>query len=262
MMSESSSQPPTASSEELIQQLLNYKQQAEAAEAKLLEADATNRDLRKALTISIAAQIVLTETAKIDDLSKLYNKAAWKAEAETWIERAKREDFNFGILFIDLTQFKAVNDTLGHDKGDTVITDVSEVLRSILRTTDDRSQDVLAHERHFTPPATGEAGRMGGDEFAVLVPLNPRNTSDKYIDMLTPDERLAVVASRVHKGVSSYIQKDKDLSSIGMDIAIGGAVYGPDMQLSQLLEQADKNMYDHKRKQHEALRQQGTFKQR
>lgn len=66
------------------------------------------------------------------------------------ISRARRDDTEMAVLFVDLDGFKAVNDTLGHDAGDAVLKDVGERLRACVRESD-------------------TAARMGGDEFVIVL---------------------------------------------------------------------------------------------
>ncbi len=92
----------------------------------------------------------LRETAVTDALTGMRNRAAFIEHLEQTVLRARREERRFGLLFIDLDDFKQVNDTLGHAIGDELL---REVARRIAATV--RESDVAA--------------RLGGDEFVVLV---------------------------------------------------------------------------------------------
>lgn len=84
-----------------------------------------------------------------DALTKLPNRAALEARLTKAISKAKREAGTLAVLFIDLDNFKNINDTLGHDKGDEVLIQVSKRINQVIR-----QEDTLS--------------RLGGDEFILL----------------------------------------------------------------------------------------------
>lgn len=92
----------------------------------------------------------LTHQALHDPLTKLANRALFRDRVEHALDRAVRKRAPLAVMFLDLDNFKSVNDSLGHAAGDELLVSVTERLQSCLRTTD-------------TP------ARLGGDEFAVLV---------------------------------------------------------------------------------------------
>ncbi len=89
--------------------------------------------------------------ARVDSLTGLSNSRAFHEAAALEIERQKRHSDPLTIAYIDLDNFKLVNDRFGHQAGNSVLSKVAESLRMETRDT-----DVLA--------------RLGGDEFAVLLP--------------------------------------------------------------------------------------------
>ena len=93
----------------------------------------------------------LAELASVDGLTGLYNRRHLLALAENEWNRFVRYARPLGILLFDIDHFKSVNDTYGHDVGDLVIKAVADVLQS-----NKRGSDV--------------AGRVGGEEFALLLP--------------------------------------------------------------------------------------------
>lgn len=99
-------------------------------------------------------KLQLVELADRDPLTGLMNRRRFQAELARWIPHAVRYRRALSLLFIDVDQFKYVNDTLGHAAGDRFL---AEIAASIAR--DMRDTDVL--------------GRIGGDEFAVLLPETP-----------------------------------------------------------------------------------------
>ena len=93
----------------------------------------------------------LLHVADHDPLTDLLSRRGFHAELWRHLAEAKRYGVRGSLLFLDLDQFKGVNDTLGHAAGDQVLNSVSSLLRARLRDT-----DLLA--------------RLGGDEFAILLP--------------------------------------------------------------------------------------------
>lgn len=114
----------------------------------------------------------LREYAEHDALSGLYNRRYFMEELERAVSRMKRGNINLALMYIDLDNFKYVNDTLGHHAGDQLLSEVSQMLHKRLR-----SGDVLA--------------RLGGDEFAVLL-----------YDL--PEENVRLVAEDYRQLVESY----------------------------------------------------------
>jgi diguanylate cyclase (GGDEF)-like protein/PAS domain S-box-containing protein len=92
----------------------------------------------------------LRDLAEHDDLTGLHNRSFFLHELDRVVERARRSHQHCTLLYIDLDNFKYVNDTLGHLAGDRLLIEVSQLLRK--RT---RRGDLLA--------------RLGGDEFTMLL---------------------------------------------------------------------------------------------
>jgi len=97
----------------------------------------------------VAAQLVYL--AERDSLTGLYNRRRFEDELLRFFKDHERNARQGALLFFDLDEFKAINDTFGHSTGDSVLLRVSGELRALVRQT-----DVLS--------------RLGGDEFAVLMP--------------------------------------------------------------------------------------------
>ena len=91
----------------------------------------------------------LRKMAERDPLTDLFNRAIFRSELEREVEHASHDTVSSAVFFIDLDQFKYINDTLGHPAGDKLLIRVAELLKSRVR-----SKDVVS--------------RFGGDEFTVL----------------------------------------------------------------------------------------------
>jgi diguanylate cyclase (GGDEF)-like protein len=107
----------------------------------------------------------LAERARLDPLTELLNHQAFTKELRTEIERAQRYDHGLSLVFLDVDEFKTVNDTLGHPEGDAVLRRLARVLRESLRSSD-------------------LAGRMGGDEFAACLIESDEETAGRLVARL------------------------------------------------------------------------------
>lgn len=93
----------------------------------------------------------LEELVAEDPLTGLYNHGGFYALLDVEIERAEREGGHFSVVLADLDGFKAVNDEHGHGEGDRVLREVATAMAGAC-------------------PSTGACARIGGDEFALLLP--------------------------------------------------------------------------------------------
>ena len=156
-----------------------------------------------------------------DQLTGLPNRTMFHEHLETALARADRHKLAVAVLFIDLDNFKLVNDSFGHEAGDELLRDFGERLTSVTRAT-----DIVA--------------RQGGDEFLVLVP-------DLEIDGgegLEP-RALEVVAS-IEQKVRSVLETPFRVggTEVHVGLSIGVSIYPIDAtDREQLLRNADTAMY-------------------
>ena len=146
-----------------------------------------------------------------DALTSLPNRVLLRMHMEEMLARARRNGLGVATLCIDLDNFKAVNDTLGHPFGDLLLQEVAARLRSTLG-----EHDMVA--------------RLGGDEFAVLHP-----------DVETPTE-VGALAERIIDVVSAPYSLDGHQVTIGASVGIAFAPVDAD-DADRLLKNADMALY-------------------
>ena len=171
---------------------------------------AVSRDV----TEQVRAREVLENLAFHDPLTGLANRALFEDRLELAMSSARRHDELLGVAFLDLDDFKDINDAFGHDMGDQVLIAVAQRLESSLR-----HEDTIA--------------RLGGDEFATIF---PRVASIQDLDRLT-------------KKLIDRVREPFSIGSIRFELnaAVGLAVFQPDDDARSLLMRADIEMYDAKR---------------
>ena len=158
-------------------------------------------------------QRMLEQLALYDELTGLANRKLLDEQLTTAIATCLRDATPLALMFIDLDGFKAVNDSLGHRAGDSVLREVAERLRSVVRQND-------------------LVGRLGGDEFVVICE--------------TVDEESALtVASRIVEAVRApYPEIPSSLqisASVGVVLTHPSALFVPTSD--ELLTRADAAMY-------------------
>jgi diguanylate cyclase (GGDEF)-like protein/PAS domain S-box-containing protein len=157
----------------------------------------------------------LEQLAMTDYLTNLYNRRYFMQRGTEEFKRARRNNQPLALLMIDIDHFKKVNDIYGHEVGDMTLQQVAAVLKSSLR-----EIDIL--------------GRMGGEEFAVLLP----NISMR---------EAAILAERVRKNIAGTPVEIPGASLI-ITISIGVAVLTDELSgIDNVLKNADVAMYQAKR---------------
>lgn len=177
----------------------------EAAEA-LMELAADNARLRGQLS-ALEAQLVKVESlADSDPLCPLFNRRAFMRELEREITLASRHNTDLSVLYIDLDEFKRVNDVHGHEVGDTVLIAIAKILKRGVR-----RSDIVA--------------RIGGDEFGIILVRCNAQQSHERIETLT--EALNQGANELH----------------GVHASIGAVTWQRDATASTTLNAADRAMF-------------------
>ncbi len=155
------------------------------------------------------AEARITHLARYDELTGLPNRVNFRDEIEHLLAAPRDANQMSALLFIDLDQFKQVNDTLGHPCGDQLLCAVADRLRAMLR-----PEDFVA--------------RFGGDEFVVF-----------QQNIKSPDEA-AALARRVVDHLSERYKIDNHLVEIGASI---GIAMTPGASADTLLKNADMALY-------------------
>ena len=147
--------------------------------------------------------------ANRDALTGAFNSRSFIENLNRELERSKRYVHPFTLVYIDLDNFKLINDTYGHALGDEVLRKVVNIMQSRLR-----SVDIVA--------------RLGGDEFALLL----------------PETGLSAAETTLHK-VRAAILNEMLEHSLPVSLSIGGLVCSGDLpDAERLLRNADALMYE------------------
>lgn len=159
---------------------------------------------------------VMEQRALTDELTGLPNRSAWTAELARGMAKAQQDAMPLAVMFIDLNDFKRINDVHGHAAGDEMLREFAHRMRATLRTS-----DFIA--------------RLAGDEFVVLLESLIYSTDD-----------LAHIAHKLHRAMAEPMHTE----GLALEIspAIGFSLQdGPDFDLALLMRQADEAMYEAKR---------------
>lgn len=177
-------------------ELFNELEQRVAERTKLLD-EANSRLLELSLT---------------DELTQVHNRRGFYTLAEHQLSLIRRQEMQASLAFIDVDGLKKINDTLGHEQGSEVIQQVAESIRACCRET-----DVI--------------GRVGGDEFAVLI-VNPNETEYDIVGRLAAD--------LAYRNLSRP-------ANAQLSVSVGIIDSWAADDLEGLLKVADENMYRAKR---------------
>lgn len=168
------------------------------------------------ITVIREAQEQLSSLAYYDSLTKLPNRMLIMDRLQLALSKATRDASMLGVLFIDLDNFKRVNDTLGHAHGDSILCSAAHRMAAVLRQSD-------------------TLGRLGGDEFIVIAPgVESNEALIKVVEKLLDCLSQPVVINNME---------------IVLSCSIGISVY-PDHSKhhDDLVQMADTAMYEAKNK--------------
>jgi len=154
--------------------------------------------------------------AQYDSLTNLANRKLFSDRLQYSIAQAKRGGMNLALILIDLDKFKPINDIYGHNAGDLLLNAVARRMQSCVRESD-------------------TVGRIGGDEFVVLLPT------------IEAPENVVEVAEKIHHALNMPFQVE-GYPTLHISSSTGIAIY-PDhgMDDVHLLKSADDAMYNAKK---------------
>ena len=161
-----------------------------------------------------------------DKLTGLPNRALFEEMLESALARARRHDLGVGVLYLDLDNFKLVNDSLGHHAGDELLKQLADRLRGCTRET-----DLVA--------------RQGGDEFLLLL-----SDLERGLGPVPGTEAAVLVAESVAARVHEALQEPFDLAGVEFfaSASVGVSLFPHDaVDATGLLKNADTAMYRSKR---------------
>ena len=183
----------------------------------LEKAEIQPRTLLRAVRYAIErkkSEAELVRLAHTDSLTGLLNRRAFFEQLELALVQARRSELACAVILFDVDHFKEINDVFGHKTGDSVLVEVTRLLREQLRETD-------------------AIARIGGDEFAVLA-----------TNLRTANSALEI-AEKLAKAVNSITELDE--MRLDMSISIGISVFPmDDSSADVLVSHADLAMYKSK----------------
>jgi two-component system cell cycle response regulator len=148
-----------------------------------------------------------------DELTGLYNRRGFLTLAQQQLKVNRRTKRGMHLLYIDLDNFKGINDTLGHCEGDLALIAVTNILKETFR-----ESDIIA--------------RVGGDEFAVLAIETGKACAKKLV-------------TRLQENVAAYNLKENRYQ-LSLSIGLARAEHGC-FSIEELMALADRLMYEQKR---------------
>jgi diguanylate cyclase (GGDEF)-like protein len=184
------------------------------AQDHLVKTDLNARLLRRAISLAIErkrSEVQLAQRALHDPLTGLPNRALFLDRLGVALDRSRRTSASVAVLFLDVDNFKQVNDTLGHAAGDRVLMGLADRLRGMLR-----PMDTVA--------------RFGGDEFTFL------------FEELGSEREVVLIAERISRTAGTPLRLDEGEASITVSIGIA-MVSDPSVPPDAVIREADAAMY-------------------
>ena len=179
------------------------------AAGKLMELAKSNARLSARIE-TLETQLKRAELlADNDPLCPLFNRRAFMRELAREIALAGRHGTDLSVLYIDLDQFKRVNDAHGHEVGDEVLIEVARLLKTSVRRTD-------------------IVGRIGGDEFAIVLIRSDPTQTNLRVDTLRQTLKRG--------GKNLY----------GIKASIGAVVWRAGLSAGEIMQEADRAMFANK----------------
>ena len=172
---------------------------------------------------NIQADKMLAESqANTDGLCNVLNRRGWDKKVNEVLNEQKAKDGVICLLYIDLDNFKQINDKWGHDIGDKALKILANIIRNQLRSVDN-------------------IGRIGGDEFVTLSVFNDSTEANNLVFRV--QQKLQTVKLNIDK-----------YTTIDISASVGHVIYDTQPKSAEeMLSQADKSMYKIKRANRDKL---------
>lgn len=186
---------------------------------KLVERELVSQEISASFA-GLVQEVEETKRASlIDPLTRVWNRAGMEQILAREWKRASRTHGTLAVLFIDLDDFKRINDTHGHTVGDAALRHAAKFLLGALRETD-------------------VVGRWGGDEFLAVLPDCTEEGLRRICETLAETQKALVIEGH----------DAPDGPPIPVRFSVGGATAAPETQtLDSLLDRADRAMYQIKK---------------
>ncbi len=196
------------------------------AAIRMLELLKSNEQIQHQLEESLITlkenNIVLDTLSKSDALTGIMNRRGFYHAGEALLERNKQAGGRTLVAYIDMNNLKIINDRYGHDEGDFSIKLISELLME-------------------TAGSTGLVGRVGGDEFALIMPALPAGEASEE-DL---NEEKAFVA-RIYQRFGQYNEKSAKVYNITVSVGTCMVEAGDALTLKEAMTLADGKLYEEK----------------
>lgn len=180
------------------------------------EQNKVKQNLQDSLEKFMRDNSLLDEISKSDELTGLYNRRGFLDYAQKAITDNKNIGKKALICYADMDNLKMVNDMFGHDNGDFALREIAAILKDTFRST-----DIL--------------GRFGGDEFVAFA-------------IIGHDDYETAIKSRIASITLRHNEKAGKPYPIEMSVGIQEFICGPEVDIYQVLDQADEKLYEEKKK--------------
>ena len=161
-----------------------------------------NQCLEQEIAERLKAEAEVRQLALTDELTALYNRRGFFLLARQQLKMAQRTQSPCCLLFADVDGLKQINDTFGHEVGDSVIVDAAHLLQRTFR-----DEDIIA--------------RLGGDEFAVLMPAC--------------SEAMDILFLRLQANIDQFNQVAARSYQLAMSVGVQSCAFTDDASLERLL---------------------------
>jgi len=164
----------------------------------------------------VVKHMMLFDRATRDGLTKLFNRRYFDLQLERWISLSNRKNTDLSLILIDIDHFKKVNDNHGHQSGDLILQNVSDVIHQEIRQMD-------------------AAYRYGGEEMVIILPQ-------------TSLSETRLIAERIRNSIAKSIFRTVANKKLKITVSAGIAEYSASETKKNFIERVDAALYNAKAK--------------